>query len=264
MMRTQKMFQVDAFADQIFGGNPAAVCVLEDWLPEATMQAIAMENNLAETAFIVKERNGYHIRWFTPETEVALCGHATLASAYVLVEYYGFKETRIPFFSEKSGPLPVEHAADGLLTLDFPADDIVQTPAVALLNEAMGATPQRTFKGRTDYLLIYPSQADISKLNPNFFLLNQVAARGVIAAAKGDEVDFVSRFFAPQCGVSEDPVTGSAHTTLTPYWARILNKDKMQARQLSRRGGNLSCELKGDRVRISGRVVPYLQGEIQF
>ena len=263
-MHSQKIYQVDAFADKIFAGNPAAVCVLEQWLPGETMQAIAMENNLAETAFVVKETPGYHIRWFTPETEVALCGHATLAAAFVLFQYYGFQEEIIPFYSEKSGPLPVEKQRDGLLTLDFPADIAVETPAIPRLIEAMGKKPSHCLKGRTDYLLIYPSEKDIRQLNPNMFLLNQVDARGIIASAPGEKVDFVSRFFAPQCGVSEDPVTGSAHTTLTPYWAKILGKNNFNARQLSKRGGSLSCELGGDRVRISGRVVPYLEGEIKF
>ncbi len=263
-MRSQRIYQVDAFADNVFAGNPAAVCVLDQWLPVETMQAIAMENNLAETAFIVKENRGYHIRWFTPETEVALCGHATLATAFVLYEYYGFEQEVIPFYSEKSGPLPVEKGKDGVLTLDFPADNAVETPTIPLLNEAMGKSPEYCLKGRTDYLLIYPSEEDIRSLDPNLFLLNQVDARGIIASAPGEEVDFVSRFFAPQSGVSEDPVTGSAHTTLTPYWANILGKNNLEARQLSKRGGQLSCQLQGDRVRISGRVVPYLSGEIKF
>lgn len=263
-MRSQKIYQVDAFADSLFAGNPAAVCVLDEWMPEETMQSIAMENNLAETAFIVKETPGYHIRWFTPETEVALCGHATLAAAFVLYRYYDFQDDTIPFYSEKSGPLPVEKGQDGILTLDFPADIAVETPPVPLLIEAIGKTPGICLKGRTDYLLIYRAERDIRSLNPNLFLLNQVEARGIIASAPGDEIDFVSRFFAPQSGVSEDPVTGSAHTTLTPYWAKILGKSILEAQQLSKRGGSLSCELRGDRVRISGRVVPYLTGKIDY
>ena len=263
-MRSQKIYQVDAFADSLFAGNPAAVCVLDEWMSEETMQSIAMENNLAETAFIVKETPGYHIRWFTPETEVALCGHATMAAAFVLYRYYDFQEDTIPFYSEKSGPLPVEKGQDGILTLDFPADIAVETPPVTLLIEAMGKTPGICLKGRTDYLLIYRAERDIRSLNPNLFLLNQVEARGIIASAPGDEVDFVSRFFAPQSGVGEDPVTGSAHTTLTPYWAKILGKNNLEAQQLSKRGGSLSCELRGDRVRISGRVVPYLTGKIDY
>lgn len=263
-MKSLKIFQVDAFAERVFTGNPAAVCVLEDWLPEDTMQAIAMENNLAETAFTVKENRGYHIRWFTPEVEVALCGHATLATAFVLYEYYGFKGPFIPFYSEQSGPLAVEKGEEGLLTLDFPADFAEETASIELLNEALGMVPQKTLKGRTDYLLIYSDEQQIRAMDPNLFLLNQVDARGVIVSAPGEEVDFVSRFFAPQSGVSEDPVTGSAHTTMTPYWSEILKKNTLTARQLSKRGGNLSCELRGSRVRISGRAMPYLEGQIHI
>ncbi|MDX1313887.1 MAG: PhzF family phenazine biosynthesis protein [Eudoraea sp.] len=263
-MQSLKIYQVDAFADRVFTGNPAAVCVLNDWLPEGTMQAIAMENNLAETAFTVKEGQGYHIRWFTPEVEVALCGHATLATAFVLYEYYGFEGDAIPFYSEMSGALSVEKEECGLLTLDFPADIAEETASIELLNEALGIKPEKTLKGRTDYLLIYKNEQQIRAMDPNLFLLNQVDARGVIVSAPGEEVDFVSRFFAPQSGVSEDPVTGSAHTTLTPYWSEILKKNNLSARQLSKRGGNLNCELRGSRVRISGRVMPYLQGQIQI
>lgn len=263
-MKTLKIYQVDAFADRVFSGNPAAVCVLEEWLPEATMQAIAMENNLAETAFTVMESEGYHIRWFTPEVEVALCGHATLATAYVLFNYYSFPGTVITFSSEQSGLLSVEKKEDGQLTLDFPADTPEEKAAVAKLSEALGIAPQKTLKGRTDYLLVYADEDQIRAIDPNLFLLNQVDARGVIVSAPGKEVDFVSRFFAPQCGVSEDPVTGSAHTTLTPYWSQVLNKKILSARQLSKRGGNLHCELRGSRVRISGRVMPYLEGQIHI
>ena len=263
-MRTQKMFQVDAFADHIFGGNPAAVCVLDEWLPNDTMQAIAMENNLAETAFTVMESEGYHIRWFTPEVEVALCGHATMATAYVIFNYYGFPGTVITFSSEQSGLLSVEKGENDQLTLDFPADTLNEIAHIEKLNEALGIIPEKTLKGKTDYLLIYAEEGQIRDIEPNFSLLNQVDARGVIVSAPGIEVDFVSRFFAPQSGVSEDPVTGSAHTTLTPYWSEVLKKNNLSARQLSKRGGNLNCELRGSRVRISGRVVPYLEGKIHF
>ena len=243
-MKYLKIFQVDAFADRVFTGNPAAVCVLDEWLPEETMQAIAMENNLAETAFTVMESEGYHIRWFTPEVEVALCGHATLATAYVLFNYYNFPGTVISFSTEQSGLVSVEKEEDGLLTLDFPVDPPVEMAAVNQLNEALGIAPEKTLKGRTDYLLIYSDEQQIRKIDPNLSLLNQVDARGVIVSAPGDDVDFVSRFFAPQSGVPEDPVTGSAHTTLTAHWAAVLNKDVLSARQLSRRGGNLKCELR--------------------
>jgi len=263
-MRPLKIFQVDAFADRVFTGNPAAVCVLEEWLPEETMQSIAMENNLAETAFTVMESEGYHIRWFTPEVEVALCGHATLATAFVLFNYYDFPGTVITFSSEQSGLLSVEKGEDDLLTLDFPVDPPEETAAVAKLNEALGIVPEKTLKGKTDYLLIYADEQQIRDIEPNFSLLNKVDTRGVIVSSPGQEVDFVSRFFAPQSGVSEDPVTGSAHTTLTPYWSAVLNKNILSARQLSKRGGNLSCELRGPRVRISGRAVPYFEGQIHL
>ncbi len=260
-MRKQKIYQIDAFADAPFKGNPAAVCILDQWLPESQMQDIAMENNLAETAFVVKEGYHYHIRWFTPEVEVALCGHATLASAFVLFEYYKAEGSVLQFHS-LSGPLSVERSEDGALILDFPADNPVAVEALPALNEALGVAPEKTMKGKTDYLLIYKDQQLIETLNPNFFLLNKVDARGVIVSAKGDQVDFVSRFFAPQSGVSEDPVTGSAHTTLTPYWSGVLNKTRLKAQQLSKRGGNLHCELHNDRVKIKGKAVPYLKGEI--
>ncbi len=263
-MKPLKIYQIDAFADSVFKGNPAAVCVMDEWLPEETMQAIAMENNLAETAFTVMESEGHHIRWFTPEVEVALCGHATLATAYVLFNYYDFPGTVITFSSEQSGLLSVEKENGDLLTLDFPADPPEEKEAVGKLNEALGVVPEKTLKGRTDYLLIYSKEQQIRDITPNLHLLNQVDARGIIISAPGDEVDFVSRFFAPQSGVSEDPVTGSAHTTLTPYWSGILNKNILSARQLSKRGGSLSCELRGSRVRISGRAVPYLEGQIHI
>lgn len=257
------LYQIDAFADHIFGGNPAAVCILNSWLDALLMQKIAEENNLAETAFAVKKEDTYEIRWFTPEVEVDLCGHATLAAAYVLFNYYGHKEKTIRFYSHRSGELLVEKQGDGYLVMDFPTDEIVALQGLPELEKAMGLTPFKTIKGKTDYLLIYNSQQEIEALNPNFHLLNQLTdCRGVIASAAGDEVDFVSRFFAPQSGIPEDPVTGSAHTTLTPYWAKTLNKTKLTAKQLSARGGHLICEYLGARVKISGKAMPYLIGEI--
>ena len=261
---TQKIYQVDAFADALFSGNPAAVCVLTSWLPEAVMQKIAMENNLAETAFLVKEGSRYLIRWFTPELEVDLCGHATLASAFVLFHYYGATDTTLELYSSRSGKLSVTREAEGYLTLNFPTDELVEVTEVPHLMEALGNQPNKIFKGKTDYMLIYDEQQDIEKMTPNFFLLDKVPARGVIVTAPGKDVDFVSRFFAPQCGISEDPVTGSAHTSLTPYWAKILGKNKLIAKQLSSRGGTIICEYLGDRVKISGKVVPYLEGEIKL
>lgn len=259
-----KLYQIDAFTDHVFGGNPAAVCLLDDWLESSLMQNIAQENNLAETAFIVQNNSTFEIRWFTPEIEVDLCGHATLASAYVIFNYYGYNEKTIRFYSNRSGELFVEKGVGGLMTLDFPTDELIAIQANTEVNKAIGLTPQRTFKGKTDYLLIYNSQEEIEEITPNIHLLDQLKCRGVIISAPGESVDFVSRFFSPQCGIPEDPVTGSAHTTMTPYWSKILNKTKMTAKQLSARGGDLSCEYLGERVKISGKAVPYLIGEIQI
>ena len=259
----QKIYQIDAFANKVFTGNPAAVCILEDWLADDLMQSIAEENNLAETAFAVKNGEQYGLRWFTPETEVDLCGHATLATAFVLFEYYGHASDTIDFYSERSGQLIVKKTADGLLCLDFPTDILEEKSPVPEINEAIGEIPLETFKGKTDYMLVFPSQGVIEGLKPNFFLLDKIDCRGVICTAPGGAVDFVSRAFFPQCGIPEDPVTGSAHTTLTPYWAQKLKKTKLTAKQLSQRGGDLVCEYLGERVKISGRAAPYLIGEIE-
>lgn len=258
------LYQIDAFADRVFKGNPAAVCLLDSWLDSDLMQKIAQENNLAETAFTVQKNNIFELRWFTPETEVDLCGHATLATAYVLFHYHGVTENTIQFYSPRSGQLFVERRSNGLMTLDFPTDETVSIRSMIEVNNAIGLTPLKTIKGKTDYLLIYNSQAEIEAMKPNFHLLDQLDCRGVIVSAPGDSVDFVSRAFFPQCGIPEDPVTGSAHTTLTPYWSKVLNKTKLTAKQLSPRGGDLLCEFLGDRVKISGKAVPYLIGEIEI
>ncbi|MDC6404072.1 MULTISPECIES: PhzF family phenazine biosynthesis protein [Maribacter] len=260
----QKLYQIDAFTNKLFGGNPAAVCILETWLPDETMQNIAAENNLAETAFAVPFEKGYELRWFTPELEVDLCGHATLATAFVLFNFYNHKENTIRFLSPRSGELTVTKGLDGWMTMDFPTDDLVSVANNDQINTAIGKEPLETFKGKTDYLLIFETQKDIEDLKPNFHLLDQLDCRGVIASAKGGSVDFVSRAFFPQCGIPEDPVTGSAHTTLTPYWSPRLGKTMMTAKQLSARGGDLTCEYLGDRVKISGQAVCYLIGEIDI
>ncbi|PIB28626.1 PhzF family phenazine biosynthesis protein [Maribacter sp. 4G9] len=258
----QKIYQIDAFTNKLFGGNPAAVCILETWLPDDIMQKIAAENNLAETAFAVPRGNDYELRWFTPEVEVDLCGHATLATAYVILNYYDYKEHTIRFISPRSGELLVKSDETGQMTMDFPTDYLVPFESINEINEAIGKQPLETFKGKTDYLLIYEDQQDIENIRPNFHLLDQVDCRGVIVSAKGDAVDFVSRAFFPKCGIPEDPVTGSAHTTLTPYWSKKLNKTLMSAQQLSQRGGSLTCEYLGKRVKISGQAVCYLEGFI--
>ncbi|MDT0606131.1 PhzF family phenazine biosynthesis protein [Croceitalea rosinachiae] len=259
-----KIYQIDAFSDHVFGGNPAAVCLLDEWLATDLMQKIAEENNLAETAFIVQKNSTFELRWFTPETEVDLCGHATLASAYVIYNYHGYTENTIRFYSPRSGELLVTQSTSGLMTMDFPTDELVALQGNTEINKAIGLTPRRTLKGKTDYLLIYNSQEEIEEITPNFHLLDQLDCRGVIVSAPGKRVDFVSRFFSPQCGIPEDPVTGSAHTTMIPYWSKVLDKTKMTAKQLSKRGGDLQCEYLGERVKISGKAVPYLIGEISI
>jgi predicted PhzF superfamily epimerase YddE/YHI9 len=256
-----RLYQVDAFADRLFSGNPAAVCPLEEaWLPDGVMQQIAAENNLAETAFYMRSGSGYAIRWFTPACEVDLCGHATLATGYVVFAYDGWKGDAVEFAS-RSGILWVRRDAD-LLVLDFPVDTVHAAEPTELLVESIGREPAECHKGKTDYLLVYSSEEEVRGLAPDFADLSMVPARGVIATAPGKDVDFVSRFFGPQVGVNEDPVTGSAHTTLTPYWSRRLGKTELTAKQLSRRGGWLRCRLAGDRVEIAGRAVPYLEGTI--
>lgn len=257
-----KIYQVDAFSNKLFSGNPAAVCVLDCWLSDTIMQNIAAENNLAETAFAVKNENQYHIRWFTPEVEVDLCGHATLASAFVLFEFYETAAKTIHFHSPRSGSLIVQKTENGLLTMNFPTDTLSEIPNHQTITKAIGIEPLQTWKGKTDYMLIYPNQTIIEQIKPNFQELAKTDGRGIIVTAEGNETDFVSRFFAPQVGINEDPVTGSAHTSLTPYWAKALNKNKLTAQQLSKRGGNLYCEYLGERVAISGEAVLYLVGEI--
>lgn len=258
-----RIYQVDAFTDRIFSGNPAAVCPLEEWLSETIMQQIAMENNLAETAFFVKRDQGYEIRWFTPTLEVDLCGHATLASAFVLFNCAGHTADTIRFYSPRSGHLEVKRHQN-YLTLNFPADFFTPVPITAELEAAFDIAPKAAYKGRTDYMLVFGSEEHVRRAKPDLARIAQLNARGVIITAKGNEVDFVSRFFAPQSGIDEDPVTGSAHTTLTPYWASELRKNELTARQLSARQGYLRCNHLDDRVEISGQARLYLTGEIEL
>ena len=254
------IFQVDAFTSKTFKGNPAAVVPLNKWLPDEVMQNIAMENNLSETAFFVPSQAGFEIRWFTPVAEVDLCGHATLATAHVIFQEARYTAGEISLGS-RSGRLTVKKVGDKL-QLDFPADSFSQVEAAEQIISAIGQNPAHVFRGKTDYLLVFENEEIIRQIKPNFYLLKETEARGVIVTAEGTEVDFVSRFFAPAVGIDEDPVTGSAHTTLTPFWATRLGKSKLSARQLSKRGGKLDVELQNDRVLINGQAVTYLQGEI--
>jgi len=253
-------YQVDAFTDSLFGGNPAGVCPLDEWLPDETMQKIAMENNVSETAFFIKKGDGFHIRWFTPRVEVNLCGHATLASAHVIFNESGYVRDAISFES-RGGNLNVTREGE-LLILDFPANKPQRTSLPDDFVQALNIMPVQCFRGKEDYLLLYKSQKEIEALIPDFLKLEKVVARAVIVTAPGDKIDFVSRFFAPRVGIDEDPVTGSAHTVLIPFWAEKLGKTEMKAMQLSSRGGTLFCRLRGDRVDIGGRAVTYLKGEI--
>ena len=257
----QKIYQVDAFTDKIFSGNPAAVCPLYQWLSDDIMQKIAMENNLAETAFYVKQNDHYLIRWFTPTVEVDLCGHATLAAAFVLFNYEKHSKDIIYFNSQRSGALSVTKNGE-LLTLNFPTDVVEQIELSDEITAGFDIRPKLAFKGKTDYLLIFENEEEIRKVTPSIDIISKLNARGVIITARGEKVDFVSRFFAPQSGVAEDPVTGSAHTTLTPYWAKLLGKTELTAMQLSAREGYLQCKYLIDRVEISGQGRLYLIGEI--
>ncbi len=256
-----RIFQIDAFTDKLFGGNPAAVIPLDEWIDESLMQQIAAENNLAETAFFVNKNGCFEIRWFTPAVEVDLCGHATLAAAHVLFNLLNYISDEIIFISHRSGILKVTKEGKHL-KLDFPADVYERIEAPQLLIDGLGLIPLVTFNGKTDLMAVLASQIEVEQLTPDFKKLADLGGRGVIATAKGDAIDFVSRFFAPQSGIDEDPVTGSAHTTLTPYWAKILGKSTLLAIQVSARKGYLDCTLVGDRVEISGNAITYLTGEI--
>ncbi|MEM7162209.1 MAG: PhzF family phenazine biosynthesis protein [Bacteroidota bacterium] len=255
------LYQVDAFTDKVFGGNPAAVCLLSEWLEEDLMQKIAMENNLAETAFLVKEGDQFHIRWFTPAVEVDLCGHATLAAAFVLFEQEKIESDRIDFFSPRSGSLFVNKNND-LLALNFPKDELHELRLEEIHFDLFNQRPEALFQGKTDLMFVFDNEKDIDQLIPSFEKIAQLDCRGIIVTAAGNKVDFVSRFFAPQSGINEDPVTGSAHTTLTPYWTERLEKSELTAMQLSKRKGILHCRLINDRVQISGKAQLYLKGSI--
>jgi PhzF family phenazine biosynthesis protein len=260
MKKTQTIYQVDAFTDKIFGGNPAAVCPLDDWLSDDLMQNIALENNLAETAFYVPKGNHFELRWFTPTTEVDLCGHATLASAHVIFST-GYAKNEITFISPRSGELKVRKN-EALCTMNFPTDILQKVDAPADLIKGLGIVPLEVYRGKTDFMAIVKNQAIIESLQPDFNILGELDARGTMVTAPGENSDFVSRCFFPQVGVDEDPTTGSAHTSMIPYWANKLGKTEMTAIQLSKRKGHLNCNYLDDRVEISGQAKTYLIGEI--
>ncbi|WP_457571981.1 PhzF family phenazine biosynthesis protein [Desulfovulcanus sp.] len=254
------IYQIDAFTSQVFAGNPAAVCLLENWLNTQTLQAIARENNVSETAFIIQKENCYEIRWFSPSVEVDLCGHATLASAFVIFNYIDTSTDKITFASSKSGELIVFREND-LLKMNFPSQPPKPCNPPKELFEALGIKPVEVLSSE-DYLAVFQNEDEIISLKPNMEKLKQLNLRGVIVTAKGKKADFVSRFFAPKLGINEDPVTGSAHCTLIPYWKTKMGKKTFYAQQLSQRGGELYCEDCGDRVAISGKAVKFMQGTI--
>lgn len=254
------IYQVDAFNNEIFKGNPAAVCPLEKWISEDFMQAIAEENNLSETVFFVKNENTFDIKWYTPTCEIDLCGHATLAAAHIIFNELKYTEKYIEFNS-KSGKLMVTKT-DDWYTLNFPSEELMEIEIPSLLEQALSVPVLKTFKGKWKLLVELENEKIINNLMPNFHLLTQLEFSGIIVTAKGDSADFVSRFFAPKIGIDEDPVTGSAHTLLIPYWAKKLNKTKLEAIQLSKRKGYLKCEYLNDRVEMSGQAVTYLKGQL--
>lgn len=256
------LYQIDAFASELFTGNPAAVCPLDEWLADELMQSIAAENNLSETAFFVAERDGsYRIRWFTPASEVDLCGHATLASGYVLFHLLGYEKNKITFHS-RSGVLTVTRD-DDWLTLDFPAQPPVACEIPDTVLNAFSATPVECLQSE-DLMVVFARESDVKAAAPDFGQLMKIESRGIIITATSRQWDFVARFFAPRYGIPEDPVTGSAYTQLVPYWASRTGKKRFRAKQVSARGGELNCTLAGDRVFISGKATRYLEGTIRI
>lgn len=254
-----KYFQVNAFTSNPFGGNPAGVCLLDSWLPDQLLQAIAAENNFSETAFLAPEQDHFHLRWMTPATEVDLCGHATLATAHVLFSELGNPAERLSFRTI-SGTLKAARRGE-LIELDFPSRPPVPCSLPEKLRAALRRMPAEVYKSR-DYLAVFSSEGEVAALEPDLRLVSQLDSLGLIVSAPGDDCDFVSRFFAPQAGVPEDPVTGSAHCTLIPFWSERLNRKDLMAKQISKRGGELHCRNLGDRVGIAGRAVTYCRGEL--
>jgi PhzF family phenazine biosynthesis protein len=264
-MKKIKLYQVDAFTNKLFSGNPAAVCILDTWLSDELMQLIGNENNLAETAFVVPKGQDFEIRWFTPTLEVDLCGHATLAAAFVLFNILNYSDSLIRFYSPRSGWLPVEKK-DNMLYLDFPTDELIAvTKELSIeLEKCIGIKPLESYKGKTDYITVIDDETSLQNLKPDLNEITKLKARALIVTAKGNHVDFVSRVFAPQSGINEDPVTGSAHTSLLPLWSKKFGKNNLIANQISSRGGHLVCEFKNDRCLIGGEARLYLTGKINL
>ena len=258
-----KMYQVDAFAENVFEGNPAAVLILDKTYPDQWMQQVAQENNLSETAFVkAREDGSYDLRWFTPNQEVRLCGHATLATSFVLFNLLNIKQNPITFHT-LSGELKVQKSELGF-KMDFPADFAESIECPPAIQEALSSKILACYKGKDDYAVILEDEAAVAQLTPDFNRLMSLESRGVLATAPGNEKDFISRGFFPNCGINEDPVTGSAHTVLTPIWANKLNKTEFKARQISARGGNVNCVLKGDRVELEGNAVLFMEADLKI
>ena len=259
---TIPFFEVLVFTSRMFSGNAAGVCLLDsEWLPDATLQAIAAENNLAETAFLIERAGHFDLRWLTPTVEVELCGHATLASAHVIFQHLG-REGGVVRFQSQRGELAVERIGNRLV-LDFPSRPASEVTASEKLSEGLRAQPKAVLKER-DYLAVFETEREVAAIKPDFALLAQLEAQGVIVTAPGNDCDFVSRYFAPQAGIPEDPATGSTHCALIPYWSKRLGKRKLFARQISARGGELFCEDRGDRVGIGGDAVTYAEGKLHL
>lgn len=254
------VYQVDAFTTEKFKGNPAAVCPLEEWLSDTELQNIAAEINLSETAFFVPHQEGFYLRWFTPTTEVRLCGHATLATSHVIFHHLGYEKDKITFYTNKAGQLHVKKIGDEY-QMDFPSD----TPVKKHFDYAQSLIAPKlldTLYGTDDLILVVESEDDVLNCDPDFAAIKKIDHRCVVVTAKGQTEDFVSRVFAPAVGIDEDPVTGSAHTALTPYWSSILNKNKLNATQVSRRSGNIQCELKDNRVLLTGNAITTIKGHL--
>tara|TARA_R110000850_G_scaffold117831_12_gene234492 strand:- start:2943 stop:3737 length:795 start_codon:yes stop_codon:yes gene_type:complete len=260
------LIQIDAFASEVFSGNPAAVVPLDAWLSDEEMQNIALENQLSETAYIVAEpgeARRFQLRWFTPAVEVDLCGHATLAAAHALFSEFGIDGEAV-VFSTRSGDLEVVKAGTGY-EMNFPVDSVAEAPELsASVATALGCSVKSVWQGREDLMAVLDEEASIRSLTPDFRLISDIPVRGILATAIGDDCDFVSRCFFPRFGIDEDPVTGSAHTTMAPYWGKQLERSSLRAKQLSSRGGEVACELLGDRVKLRGEAVTFLRGEVEI